>query len=220
MRRVSLANRKLLKIGDRSHIIREATTNDLPGIIHIHQKAFSNYFLTRLGSTFLEQYYSFVLEYDLRIVLIGEEQNELQGFACGFLEPADFYLLMWRHRSRFALPVLLALLRHPSLLNKILYGVRRIQSTASEWPPRSCELSSIAVAPETTGNGLGKALIRTFIAEAQGMGAGCVYLTTDARDNDAINAFYRNIGFQHTRLFRQAEGRWMNEYVISGWEIE
>jgi ribosomal protein S18 acetylase RimI-like enzyme len=218
MRPLRPGNQQLSNGGDRSHIIREARTNDLAGIIDIHQKAFGNFFLTRLGSKFLRQYYNLVLEYDLRIMLVSEGQNELQGFVCGFLEPLDFYRLMWRRRSTFALPVASALLQHPSLLNKVLYSVRRIQKTASDWPPRSCELSSIAVAPETAGNGFGNALIRAFIAEAQSMGACCVYLTTDAHDNDASNAFYRNVGFQHRRRFRQAEGRWMNEYVIDGWE--
>jgi ribosomal protein S18 acetylase RimI-like enzyme len=218
MRRVRPVNPQLLKIGDRKHIIREATRNDLPGIIGVHKQAFSKFFLTQLGTRFLQLYYSLVLEYDLRIMLISEVQNELQGFVCGFVDPAEFYRLIWRRRSSFALPVFFALLRHPSLLNKVLHGIQRIQRTASGWPPRSCELSSIAVAPETTGNGLGKALIRAFITEAQSMGACCVYLTTDARDNDAINAFYRSNGFQHRRRFRQAEGRWMNEYVIDGWE--
>ena len=50
------------------------------------------------------------------------------------------------------------------------------------------------------------------------MDAHCVYLTTDADGNDAVNAFYRNAGFQCTRRFMQPGGRWMNEYVINGRE--
>jgi ribosomal protein S18 acetylase RimI-like enzyme len=199
-------------------MIRDATTNDLPGIIGIHKEAFRHFFLTQLGSTFLREYYNLVLEYPSKILLISEGQDELQGFVCGFVDPTEFYRLMWRRKSTFALPVLSALLRHPSLLDRVLYGVQRIQKTALDWPARSCELSSIAVAPEKAGSGFGRALIQAFIAEAEAMGACCVYLTTDARDNDANNAFYRNVGFQHTRQFRQAEGRWMNEYVIKGFE--
>ena len=50
------------------------------------------------------------------------------------------------------------------------------------------------------------------------MDAHCVYLATDAEGNDAANAFYRDVGFQHTRRFLQRKGRWMNEYVIKGAE--
>jgi hypothetical protein len=48
------------------------------------------------------------------------------------------------------------------------------------------------------------------------MNAQCVYLTTDAEDNEPANALYRQVGFQHTQCFLQRKGRWMNEYVMDG----
>ena len=143
-----------------------------------------------------------------------------RGFACGFVDPAEFYRLMWRSRATFIMPVISALVRQPMLAARVLDGVHRIQTRESEWPAGSCELSSIAVAPEAGGNGLGKALMRAFLAEARSMDANCVYLTTDADGNDAANAFYRDSGFQHTRRFLQRKGRWMNEYVINGTQCE
>ena len=125
---------------------------------------------------------------------------------------------MWRSKRIFAIPVLSALVRAPSLAAKVLSGVHRIHTPESEWPARSCELSSIAVAPETSGNGLGKVLMRAFLTQARSMDAQCVYLTTDADGNDAVNAFYRDVGFKPTRRFLQRKGRWMNEYVINGME--
>jgi ribosomal protein S18 acetylase RimI-like enzyme len=123
---------------------------------------------------------------------------------------------MWRNKRTFALPALSALVRHPSLAAGVLYGVQRIQTSASKGPARSCELSSIAVAPEAGGNGLGKALVQAFVAQARSMDAHCVYLTTDADGNESANALYRQVGFQHTQRFLQRQGRWMNEYVIDG----
>jgi ribosomal protein S18 acetylase RimI-like enzyme len=198
--------------------VRNATGDDLPGIVTIHQKAFSNFFLTQLGSDFLRKYYSLVLTYHSGITVVSEEQNVLKGFACGFVDPVDFYRLMWDTKLAFALPVVSALARRPALITKVLYGVQRIHTPASEWPPRSCELSSIAVAPEASGNGSGKGLIRAFLSRARSMDAHCVYLTTDAEGNDAANAFYRDAGFQCARRFMQRGGRWMNEYVINGRE--
>jgi ribosomal protein S18 acetylase RimI-like enzyme len=212
------ANEHESKIGVVSGVVRKATASDVPGIVTIHQKAFSHSFLTRLGGGFLANYYGLVLNYGAGIILVSERQNVLEGFVCGFVDPAEFYRLMWRSRRTFALPVLSKLVRHPSLATKVLYGVQRIQTPSPEWPARSCELSSIAVAPEKSGNGLGKALMRAFLAQARSMEAQCVYLTTDAEGNDAANAFYRDVGFQHTRRFLQRKGRWMNEYVINGME--
>jgi GNAT superfamily N-acetyltransferase len=74
------------------------------------------------------------------------------------------------------------------------------------------------VAPEAGGNGVGKVLIAEFLCQARRLRAHCVYLTTDADGNDAVNEFYRDVGFQHTRRFLQRKGRWMNEYVINGTE--
>ena len=218
MSRAGPANEHPSKTDGRADKVRQATPNDLPGIVNIHQKAFAHFFLTRLGGEFLRKYYSLVLNYHSGVMLVGEEQSTLQGFACGFVNPGEFYQLMWHNRRTFALPVLSALVHQPSLIKKVLNGVQRIHTAALEWPPRSCELSSIAVAPETAGNGFGKTLIRAFLAEARSMDARCVYLTTDADGNDAVNAFYRDAGFQHTRRFLQHEGRWMNEYVVNGLE--
>jgi ribosomal protein S18 acetylase RimI-like enzyme len=198
----------------KSGLVRKATVADLPGIVTIHQQAFRRFFLTRLGGEFLQEYYHLVLNYRAGIILVSEGPSVLEGFACGFADPAEFYQLMWHNRWAFALPVLAALLHHPSLATKVVNGVQRIQTPASEWPARSCELSSIAVAPEMSSNGLGKGLMKAFLAQARWMDAQCVYLTTDADGNDAANAFYRNVGFQHTRRFLQRKGRWMNEYVI------
>jgi len=204
--------------GIRRSLVRTATTSDLPGIVKIHQKAFSHFFLTQLGSAFLRKYYALVLGYPAGIMLVSEGPEALDGFACGFVGPTAFYRSMWRSRRIFALPVLSALLRRPSLAAKVLSGIQRIQTPESEWPAGSCELSSIAVAPEASGTGQGKALMRAFLARARSMDAECVYLTTDADGNDAANAFYRGVGFQPTRRFLQRKGRWMNEYVIDGRE--
>jgi ribosomal protein S18 acetylase RimI-like enzyme len=199
----------------RSSPVREATPNDLPGIVSIHQKAFSNFFLTRLGGEFLRRYYALVLEYPVGIVLVSERRGILDGFACGFVEPPEFYSLMWRNKGIFVLPALSALIRDPSLAAGVMYGVRRIQTSAHKGPARSCELSSIAVAPEAGGNGLGKDLLLAFVEHARSKEAQCVYLTTDADGNESANALYLQVGFQQTQRFLQRKGRWMNEYVMT-----
>jgi glycosyltransferase involved in cell wall biosynthesis/ribosomal protein S18 acetylase RimI-like enzyme len=201
------------RVSGRS-LIRNASAEDLAGIVAIHQKAFRHFFLTRLGAEFLRRYYEQVLRYASGIVLVSESDGILNGFACGFGDPAEFYRSMWRRRMAFALPAAAALLRNPSLGGHMLKAVRRIQTSATEGPPSSCELSSIAVTPEASGNGLGKELLRAFLKQSWARQAACVYLTTDAAGNEAANALYREIGFQRSRCFQQQKGRWMNEYVF------
>jgi ribosomal protein S18 acetylase RimI-like enzyme len=200
----------------QTHLVRQATAADLPAIIIVHQKAFRNFFLTRLGNEFLRRYYSLVLDYPSGIVLVSERSGTLEGFVCGFVEPPEFYRMMWCNKRTFALPALSAVVRHPSLATSMLHGVQRVQSSLSKGSARACELSSIAVAPEAGGNGLGRALVQAFVEWASSMDAQCVYLTTDADGNEPANALYRQVGFQHTQRFLQRKGRWMNEYVIEG----
>jgi hypothetical protein len=110
--------------------------DDLAGIVTIHQRAFSHFFLTRMGSEFLRLYYEFVLNYHAGIVLVSEGRNTLEGFVCGFVDPNEFYRLMWRSKGTFVLPALSALVRHPSMAAKMLYGIQRIQRSASQGPAR------------------------------------------------------------------------------------
>ena len=198
----------------RDTSIRRARMDDLTGIVTIHQKAFSRFFLTQLGAEFLRRYYGLVLNYRAGIVLVAEQNGVLDGFVCGFVDRAEFYRLMWRNKRRFALPALTALIRHPSLAARVVYGVRRIQQGAARGPAGSSELSSIAVAPEASGCGLGKVLVQAFLAKSWSMDAHRVYLTTDADGNGHANELYRQMGFQHSRRFMQCRGRWMNEYIV------
>ena len=119
MTRTYATNEHPSKVGVQRGVIRTATTDDLPGIVDIHQKAFSHFFLTQLGGEFLRNYYGLVLDYRAGIMLVSEGPGVLEGFACGFVDPAEFYQSMWRSRWTFALPVLSALVRRPSLAAKV-----------------------------------------------------------------------------------------------------
>ena len=95
--------------------VRRAEKADLARIVAIHQEAFSHFFLTQLGRGFLYRYYDLVLRYRAGILLVSEGSDGLEGFACGFADPEEFYALMRRRKASFALPVLSSLLRRPSL---------------------------------------------------------------------------------------------------------
>src|SRR5260370_12798555 len=138
--------------------VRRAEKADLVRIVEIHQEAFSHFFLTQLGRGFVYRYYDLVLRYRAGILLVSEGSEGLEGFACGFADPDEFYALMRRRRRSFVLPVLSALVRRPSLTAQIVRGMRRGERQASQRTAQSCELSSIAVSPEAGGRGVGKAL--------------------------------------------------------------
>jgi ribosomal protein S18 acetylase RimI-like enzyme len=193
---------------------RQAIAADIPAIVEIHQAAFADAFLTRLGSPFLRKYYQAVLSYHGGILLVSQGQAGLKGFVAGFLRPREFYRGMRQSRWTFVGPTIWALVRDPSLFARVIYNVRRIGKSAPNTLSNRCELSSIAVRPDCSGKGVGTRLANAFLEQAWAKGAQCVYLTTDARANDATNMFYGRLGFQVRKRFEQYHGRLMNEYVI------
>ncbi|HEY9248702.1 MAG TPA: GNAT family N-acetyltransferase [Rariglobus sp.] len=193
---------------------------DLPEVAGIHLRAFSDFFLTRLGDEFLDRYYRLVMRFDGGILLVHDAEGLINGFVSGFIDPGGFYRMMWDNRWDFVRPVMGALVRRPSLAADVIHGVQHIQTTASEWPSCSCELSSIAVEPASSRSGVGRALMHAFLVEAAARHARSVYLTTDADNNQHANELYRKTGFQQIRRFLQRKGRWMNEYVIDAESVE
>lgn len=194
--------------------IRHAESADTAAIVALHEKAFRGSFLTQLGGAFLERYYSLVMDFDGGIVLIAGDRGRVDGFVAGFVHPEEFYRQMRRPILRWVRPVLSALARNPALVGRVTYSLGRIRRAARAHRPVACELASIAVHPEATGQGVGKSLVKAFIREAWIRGAHSVYLTTDADHNDCTNHFYGMLGFQLQRQFEQYNGRPMNEYVI------
>ena len=195
-------------------MVRKATKVDLPGIVSVHEKAFNNFFLTRLGRGFLRRYYEMVLSYREGILLVSGGPGGLDGFACGFVDSDKFYALMRKNKWNFVLPILSALVRHPSLVVQIVCRMQHVENQAAHGVARACELSSIAVTPEVSGRGVGMALVNAFLKQAWSLSAQHIYLDTDADDNEPVNVFYQKAGFQFCCRFQKFKGRWMNEYVI------
>lgn len=193
--------------------VRHATDGDLTQIVLTHQTAFPGFFLTQLGPGFLRAYYRLILAFDGGILLIADCNGKVAGFVAGFLRPERFYRKMSRCKLHFAVPVLLGILRKPGNLPRVLERARRLKG---QRPPSGmdCELSSVGVDRGFAGMGIGKQLVRAFLEEASKRGAKGVYLTTDAINNEPVNAFYQRLGFQLIRTFTTAEGRRMNEYVF------
>ncbi len=193
--------------------VREASRTDIPAIAEIHQQAFQGAFLTRLGRGFLRRYYELVHEYERGILVVADGAAGLDGFAAGFLNPFEFYRRMRSHSRRFAVPLAVAVVRDPFLLWRVTYNAYRVRR-GPDAKPGACELSSIAVSPDRTGRGLGKALVESFLRRAWDAGAEYAELTTDAERNEPVNTFYRRLGFELHSSFVQYGGRRMNEYVL------
>lgn len=198
--------------------IRPAELTDLPAVARVHLASFPGFFLTALGPAVLRAYYRLVLEYEQGVLLVAESRAGLAGFAAGFVDPAAFYRRMAARKWRFAWLVLIRLVTRPTLLPSLLAKRQRLARPAplsQSSRKDSCELASLAVHPAHAGQGLGKELVRAFLDVARRRKAAHVYLTTDARHNEAVNAIYQRLKFRLARTFEAPGRRLMNEYVLS-----
>jgi ribosomal protein S18 acetylase RimI-like enzyme len=78
---------------------------------------------------------------------------------------------------------------------------------------QTSELASIGVIPSAQRLGIGRALVAAFLEHAERMGAQQVALTTDSANNDAVNGFYKSLGFQIVDTINAPGKRPMHQYV-------
>lgn len=195
--------------------LRAASERDLNAVVRVHQQAFKGFLMTLLGPRFLRGYYQCVLEYAQPIFLVAEREGQIIGFAAGFVNPPRFYAQLRQRKIPLALAAASYLVWRPHLWRRALSSLRRAETLSSnEDEPTLAELASIGVSPAAQGIGAGTQLVQTFLQQAQQHGVQEVVLTTDAHNNDAVNAFYQRLGFVCTRQFYHTPERLMNEYRI------
>jgi len=213
MRRDEVTNTALIAPEDPT--IFAAWDNDIPAIVRIHQAAFPGFFLTQMGPAFLRAYYRLVQTTPGGIVLVAARGGQACGFVAGFIDPDRFYQVMRQRKWSLVIPLVLGILRQPSLARRVLTNFRRVRAENRPTIPETtiiAELSSIGVDPASGGRGLGRTLTLAFIDAARTGGADGVLLTTDAQDNDRVNQFYQQLGFRLLDTYTEADGRIMNAY--------
>jgi ribosomal protein S18 acetylase RimI-like enzyme len=199
--------------------IRPAIHADLDAIVDIHLAAFlrPDFTLSALGRPFLRPYYELIMNFEPSIFFVAEWENEAVGFVGGFLSPRLFYQTLKAAKWQFLLTLLWAIVKNPLMFLQVIGGMKRIKRntrTSAIPDDSSSHLCSLAVRPSFSNRGIGKALVREFNAEARRRSVSLVVLTTDADNNEAVNAFYRRLGFRCAHTYYRARGRLMNEYVL------
>ena len=186
---------------------------DVPALAALHRRALPTFFLSCLGEGFLAQFYrGFVGDGTAVTVVAHDGDGRPVGAVVGTTEPAGFFRRLLRRRwLGFGIAALGAVARRPSTIPRLLRAVTYRGGAAS--PSDGALLSSVCVDPTIQGRGLGRELIEAWEAEAARMGAARAFLTTDAEDNDAVNAFYRSRGWSLEDRFVTREGRAMNRYT-------
>ena len=196
-------------------VLDKADTDYILKISKLHMFAFPDFFLTQLGLPFLKTLYRGYLEDDNSGIIVAEINGKLAGFIAYSNEYSEFYKgLLKRRLIQFAFCSLLAVIRHPFFLKRLLGAFRKSDDAKKEEP--YVELASICVNPKTEGRGIGSKLIDKLKELTDFTMYEYINLETDACDNDVVNKFYMKNGFQLARNYVTAEGRKMNEYRYYG----
>lgn len=192
-------------------MIKLMTNNYINDVIKVHMQSFQDFFLTFLGARFLRLYYNRVINHRNAIKFVHVEDNKVKGFIVGTMNPSGFYaVLLRRDWFRFGIASIPAILRKPWSFFRLLHALTKPAHTPKN--RNIAELSSIAVTSNVHNKGIGKEMVVAFINEVKDRGGSAIYLTTDAYNNDSVNAFYQKMGFKIKRCFETPQGRLMNEY--------
>lgn len=187
---------------------------DIASAVDMHMRSFPTFFLTFLGPRFLTEFYCSFLVDEEGVGLVAREKKtkRIVGVVVGPVSPHGYFKRLLRRRWwSFCLASVVAVVKNPGILVRLVRSVY-YRGAAPEGSNRSL-LSSLAVSPEVQGQGVGRLLVSRWIEEIKSRGSTGCYLSTDACNNDGVNAFYEKLGWERELIYVTPEGRKMNRYV-------
>lgn len=191
-----------------SVIYGELSRRDAPALAEVHIAGFPGFFLSSLGTPFLEELYRGYADDASAICVVARQDGQPIGVVIGTSAPAGFYRALLRRR---AVPFAIAGLRGAAMKPRTLIRLARAVRYRGDAPPErpGALLSSIVVRPEWAGSGVGGELMRRWLALAREQGCPRAYLTTDADHNETAQDFYLRHGWRVAEAFETPEGRSM-----------
>lgn len=192
-------------------IIKKLKIEDSREIASLHNLAFFNFFLTSLGISFLNVFYSSIIKSDQGIALGAFYEDKLVGFAIGAKNKSGFYkTLLQRNFISLSLSASISLIKSPIKIIKLLQSFFSKESS-DEIYLNYATLLSICVNPEKKGQKIGKLLLEAFELEVSKY-KNAISLTTDKRNNDYVNKFYTSNNYILVNQYNQGK-REMNFYI-------
>lgn len=214
--------------------MRELSEADLAIVVDLHLAAFPSNVWSRLGGRLLRTYLLLFLQSPhasaLAALAPGTDQQTRYdgsqppaGYLVGVLDTQRHRQWVRRHgMSRLAWALPGALVRHPLLLagllrRRLAIVARRTRSapetttaTAAPRPGPTAVLSHIAVDPTHRGHGLGEAMVRRFLSDAETAGARHAFLAT--LEDGGAGAWYESRGWALDARRQTFDGRWIRIY--------
>lgn len=193
-----------VKILDEKRYVKE--------IVEIHMKTFPGFFLTFLGTGFLNQLYQGFMDHpDSNIIGSITSEGELVGFLAFSNDLSGFYKYLICHKLfLFAWYALMAFFRKPKIFFRLLRALAYPKKNRKK--EKYIEISSIGVFPQMKNLGIGSKMIEYLYQISDKEVFDYIKLETDRKGNDNVNHFYEKNGFKLIDFYITPEGRQMNEY--------
>lgn len=175
--------------------IRPVGRDEILQVVAIHEQAFKDFFLTRLGPRFLQTYYMSLLQNPNGLLLGVYEQDRLVAFAASTTRSAGFHSgLIKDNVIAFGKIGCWLLFTRPAALIRLLRNLTKKSSVDDMG--EYAELLSIGVAVDRQGFGYGKKLLLATEKMCRQMKCSELSLTTDALDNATALSFYEKQGYK------------------------
>jgi len=192
-------------------IIRDLKVADANDVARLHKRAFSTFFLTKLGHRFLVEFYTAIFQSKDSINVGLFVDDELLGFAVGAQRSKFFYsTILKRNYLKLSLSAFIPLLLNPLYIYRLFISLTS-STEADDNIKEDAILLSICVDPINTTKGNGSLLLSKF-EEIAFRYTDIISLTTDAENNNSVNSFYVKNGYQLINSFYQGK-RKMNKYI-------
>ena len=197
-------------------LIATMSAEHVKPMVIVHLSAFPNFFLSFLGARFLEAFYNSFINKTCGVAMVAlNDKNAVIGGIVGPLLPHGFFKrLLLKKCWLFAILCIPAFFKKPSIFFRLLQNLFYRGNEPDDGINRAL-LSSVAVAPEAQGRGIGKELITAWLEKVRNAGCAGAYLTTDAVNNDQTNTFYQRLGWILESQYTTPQGRKMNRYVFN-----
>jgi ribosomal protein S18 acetylase RimI-like enzyme len=185
---------------------------EINNIVALHEKAFNSFFLTSLGTKFLNKFYTSVIKNNDSIAIGAfDETNQLVGFAIGAKVKNGFYKnILKKNFVSLSIAASLNLIKKPKNIQRLLKSFTSKETSNNDFQNYGT-LLSICVDPNKTGQKIGQKMLVAFETEIVKYNIG-ITLTTDRMNNDYVNNFYLSNNYILSDHFNQGN-REMNYYI-------
>ena len=175
--------------------IKNVSISEVKKVVRIHKDSFKYFFLTTLGASFLESYYTILLK-DKGTTFVGCYIDDNLVAFCSIANHSNGFnkRLIKSNIFDFIIISLKLFLTKPGSLIRLMKNLDKNSSIDDKG--EYCEILSIAVSESDQGKGIGKKILSFVEEKLKKDKYNKLSLTTDFYNNEDVLNFYKKNGYK------------------------